>query len=80
MTKMISLLTSVLNIHINLGQNYIINTSEVFMSLETVTVKSLWNKTIKQVGYAQIVIPFNFSSNLNENQTISLRVCFFLII
>lgn len=73
MNKMISLLTSILNIHLNIGQNFFINTSEVFMSLETITMKSIQNKTIKQIGDAQIHIPFN--SYFNLNQTISLRVC-----
>jgi len=35
MNQLISKLTSVLNIHLNIGQQSIINTSEVFMSLET---------------------------------------------
>ncbi len=34
--EIISLLTSALNIHLNIGQNLIINTPEVFMSLETI--------------------------------------------
>jgi hypothetical protein len=77
--EMISLLTSILNIHLNIGQNLTINTSEVFMSLETVTMNSFLNKQIQQVGNAQIHIPTNFTSNLNKNSKISIRVwCFFL--
>ena len=56
-----SLLTSALNFHLNLGQQYTIDTSEVFMSLETMSVQSLHNK-------------MNVSSNLNPNQIISFRV------
>ena len=33
--KIVSLLTSSLNIHLNIGQDLIMNTSDVFMSLET---------------------------------------------
>ncbi len=77
MKEMISLLTETLNIHLNIGQNLTMNTSEIFMSLETIQTQSISNKTIKQVGDALIHIPLNFKSNLNENETISLRVCLF---
>ncbi len=72
---MISLLTSILNIHLNIGQNLTINTSEVFMSLETITIDHLSNKQIQQVGNAQIHIPSNLTSNINKNLSrISIRV------
>jgi Zn finger protein HypA/HybF involved in hydrogenase expression len=77
-TEMISLLTSILNIHLNIGQNLTMNTSEVFMSLETISMNSLSNKKIQQVGNAQIHIPSNFTLNLNKSTTLSIRVCFFL--
>lgn len=75
MNDMISFLTSTLNLHINIGQNSQINTSEVFTSIETLSSKSLSNKIIQQVGNAQIRFPSNF--NLNNNGTISLRVKYF---
>ncbi len=57
------------------------NTSQVFMSLETKTIQSLSNKQIKQVADAQIQLPSNFNSNLTQNSIISIRVrvllCFF---
>jgi hypothetical protein len=71
-SEMIRLLTSVLNIHLNIGLNSTINTSEVFLSLETLSIESLSNKTVKQVGSAQIQIPSNL--HLNKNQTVLLRV------
>ncbi|CAF3897839.1 unnamed protein product [Rotaria sordida] len=71
--KIISLLTSTLNIHLNIGQNLILNTSEVFLSLETISIESLSNKFIQQIGNGQIHFPLNFSLNLNKNATISLR-------
>ncbi len=73
-TSMISLLTSILNIHLNIGQNLTINTSNVFMSLETITMNSLLNKKIQQVENALIHVPSNFTSNINKNTTISIRV------
>ncbi len=72
--EIISLLTSALNIHLNIGQNLIINTPEVFMSLETISFNSIFNKSIQQVGGAKIRIPENFKLNQNQNQTISIRV------
>ena len=75
----VSLLTSTLNIHLNVGQDIAMNTSEVFMSLETRSIESLSNKQIKQVGNAQINIPSNFKSNISNNETVSIRVCFFYL-
>ena len=43
--EMISLLTSSLNLHINLEQQFTINTPQTFMSLERIAVQSLCNKT-----------------------------------
>jgi hypothetical protein len=48
------------------------NTSEVFMSLETILIDSIFNRQIQQVGHAHIRIPKNFK--LDQNQTVSLRV------
>jgi len=75
-TEPVSLITNALNIHLNMGQNLTMNTSSAFMSLETLSIKSLSNKQIQQVGNAQIHIPLNFNSNISNNPTISLRVCF----
>jgi hypothetical protein len=73
-TKIISLLTQALNYHLNIGQNVTINTSSVFMSLETLSIESLSNKEIQQVENVQIRLPSNL--NINQNTTLSLRVCF----
>jgi hypothetical protein len=58
---MILFLTSSLNVYLNLGQNLTINTSQTFMTLETISVQSLENKFVKQVGNAQFQIPSNFT-------------------
>ncbi len=76
-TKTISFLTSSLNIHLNIDQNLIMNTSSLFMSLETMPIESLSNKIIQQVENAQIHLPSNFDSNINNTKTLSLRVCLF---
>jgi len=51
------------------------NTSSVFMSLETTSIASLSNKVIQQVGDAQIRIPSSFTLATNDSTSISLRVC-----
>ena len=73
-SEIISKLTSILNIHLNIGQETIMNTSEVFMSLETRLLNSLSNKQIKQVGNAAIRLPSNFQTNISQNSTVSIRV------
>jgi hypothetical protein len=71
-----SLVTSALNIHLNIGQNLTMNTPEAFMLLETISIKSLFDKQIKQVETAEIHIPSNLTSNLNPSTPVSLRVSF----
>jgi hypothetical protein len=74
MTEVISLLSSSLNIYLNIGQKLIMDTSQVFMSLETKSIESLSNQLVKQVGNAQIQFPSNCNSNLSDNAKISIRV------
>ena len=50
LNQMISSLTSVINLYLNIGQNSTMNTSQVFMSLQTASVQSLANQQIQQVG------------------------------
>ncbi|CAF0948798.1 unnamed protein product [Adineta steineri] len=72
-TQMISLLTSSLNIHINIGQKYLMNTSQSFVSLETISIQSLKDRLVKQIENAQFNIPSNFILNTTSNSSISLR-------
>lgn len=71
-------ITAALNVHLNLGQSLIMNTSEVFMSLETLSMESLSNKLVKQIENAQIRLPFKLTSNISNDTIISLRVRFSL--
>ncbi|CAF4160578.1 unnamed protein product, partial [Adineta steineri] len=73
MNEIISLLTSTLNIHINIGQNLTINTPSAFMWLESISIESVSNRQIQQVGNAQINIPDHFNSNISNNSTVMLR-------
>ena len=70
----LSAITDVLNIHLNIGQSTIINTTAVFISLERATMASLSSKLIKQVGNTQIRMSSIFDSNLTENSSVLLRV------
>ena len=66
--QIIFILTSSLNLHLNLGQNYSIETPQVFLSLQTISLQSLLTR-------------MNLSlSNLNRNQTVSFRVRFSLFL
>ncbi len=53
------------------------NTSQVYMSLETRSMGSLSKKQIKQVGNAKIQLPSNLNTNISSSSPISIRVCFF---
>jgi hypothetical protein len=74
MTKTISLLTSALNIHLNLGQNLIINSSEIFVLLEAMKFESLPNK---QIGNGRICIPLLTPKN---NDAILIRVSLVFVV
>lgn len=75
MNEILSLLSSSMNIHLNMGQHSIINTPNVYLSMEIVSTNGLINKTIEQVGNAQIEFPSELNLSVNENSTISVRVC-----
>ncbi|UJR07107.1 hypothetical protein I4U23_011395 [Adineta vaga] len=71
--KMITLLTSSLRNHLNIGQNFLINTSQVFMSVEKISIDSLSNKLIKQMDNAQIQFPDMIQFDQNNNSAILIR-------
>lgn len=72
-------ITASINVHLTIGQNIIINTTELFVSLESNLAASLSNKTIVPFDGAQIHLPPLFISNLNESDVVSLRVSYFYI-
>ncbi|UJR25703.1 hypothetical protein I4U23_007054 [Adineta vaga] len=73
MKELITLITSSLNIHLNIGQDFIVDTSQVLMSLETKSFESFSNQFNKQIGNGQIQLPLNFNSFLNTNEKVSIR-------
>jgi hypothetical protein len=79
MNELIELLTSSLNIHLNIGQDTKIDTPQIFMSLETTTLTSLSNKLVKQLGNAQIQLPQTFNTNLTDDSKVSIRVHSFFL-
>jgi hypothetical protein len=46
------------------------------MLVETISIKSLFNKSIQQVGTAEIRIPSILTLELNPSTPVSLRVSF----
>ena len=66
-----ALLTSALSTHLNRGQHLIIDTAEVFLSLERVSFENLFNKQIEPV---QIRLPSNFTSIRSNETIVTLRV------
>jgi hypothetical protein len=73
-----SLIVSSLNIHLNLGQNYTLNTSQTLMTLQTISIESLGDRLVQLVGNAQFQIPSNLTLSTTTNSSILLRVCFSL--
>jgi hypothetical protein len=76
-TQTLSLLTSALNIHLNIGQSLLMNTSSVFMSLDITSIQSLSNKLIQQVENAHIQMPSNFQLDSTNHTSITLQVRLF---
>ncbi|CAF4541007.1 unnamed protein product, partial [Rotaria sp. Silwood2] len=56
-SKILSLITAALNIHLNIGQNTMINTSTVFLSSKTASLAALSKKFIQSSGNAYIRVP-----------------------
>jgi hypothetical protein len=76
-TKVFDLLTHAMKIHLNLGQNVQLNSSGVFVRLETVTIDSMKGIEIRTVGEARLRFPNQslLGGNEDVNQYYSLRVC-----
>lgn len=70
-----ALLTSILNIHLNIGQQFLIDTAEVYMWTKITSIKSILHQPIEPMGNARIQIPINFNSNIDQNTRITFRVC-----
>jgi len=74
MNQLISKLTSVLNIHLNTGQKSIINTSEVFMSLEVYSSESQLNSKVLMQTKLEPLASFGNSKSLTANTNVSRSI------
>ena len=70
MNQLMSLLTKGLNLQLNLGQQFRMNTPGVIMSMETLSLQSLAEKEIQFIPNARIRLPTTF----NGTERTSLRV------
>jgi hypothetical protein len=76
-TETLSLITTTLNIQLNIGQSMTMNTTAVFVSLETASIAYLSNKLIQQADNSLIRMPSIFNSSLNTNASVLFRVSLF---
>jgi len=72
MKEVISRLNSILNIHLNVGQQSIFNTSEVFMSLQSETNQT--EKSIRIQSKIEPLASFGNSVNTNVSRSISFSL------
>ena len=72
-TATLNLLTNALKVHLNVGQNITINTSAIFMSLETLSIAALSRRTVYQTEGAHMQLPSIMQINANSTP-ILLRV------
>ncbi|CAF1670733.1 unnamed protein product, partial [Adineta ricciae] len=72
--QIISLLTTSLNTNLNIEQSFVVNTSQVFMSLERRSFQSLLNKQMRAPANAHINLPSTLPISVNNNQTVSIRL------
>ena len=72
-TATLNLLTNALKVHLNVGQNITINTSAIFISLETLSLTALSRRTVYQSEGAHMQLPSIMQINANSTP-ILLRV------
>ena len=80
MNEVSSLLSKSLKIHLNLEQQFTLNTSNVFMSIETLKIESILGKEIPSVGEARLRLPSIWNLSLVEHQRGSLKVRSFVLL
>jgi hypothetical protein len=73
-THTIDSLTAALNLHLNVGQKSMLNTSSLFLSLETMSVSSLMDRLMQPIGQVRLRLPGQLSSSIDLNRVVSLRV------
>ena len=73
-TEVFDLLTRALRIHLNLNQSFQLNSSAVFITVETLKIDSLLNKEIRSIGDARLRFPKHTLLTGNAAEYYSLRV------
>ena len=68
-----SLLTDALNIHLNIGQNFTMNTASTFLSLSKVLMGSLTNRLVSQVQGGHVSLPASLSTNQTPSSPVSVQ-------
>ena len=76
--EVMSLVTKTLQIHLNRGQNLVMNTSSAFISVESISPSSLFEKVIRPVGNTYMRLPSNVILAIDNSTTIAIRVRHFL--
>jgi hypothetical protein len=77
------MITNALNVHLNIEQSTLINTTSIIMSQKIMTMDTLSSQMIKLTENTQISLPEDLFLNSTTNSTISLRVssslCMYLL-
>ena len=73
--KITSLLTQAMIIHLNRVQQWQLNTSSVFISIESLPVGSLSNKDIEPIRDVRMRLPSTLILNTTETESLFIRVC-----
>ena len=74
-SEIMSLLTDALGIHLNLGQNFTVDTASIFLVLGKATMGSLTDRVLSQAGGVQVHMPSLLYSNQTTNSPVLFRVC-----
>jgi hypothetical protein len=80
MNDLTSLLSQGLNIHLNIGQQFNMNTPGVFMFSQALSADALGIKEIHFVDNAPVRLPFTGNRSVNGTERASLRVRFFFLL
>lgn len=70
----ISMITNALNLHLNIEQSFLINTSSIIIFLKKMIIDTLSNQTIYLNDKSQVFLPDDLYFNLTTDSTIVLRV------
>ena len=73
--EIMSLLTDALWIHLNIGQNFTVDASSIFLMLGKAVMGSLSDRVLSQAGSVQVHMPSLLYSNQTTNTPVIFRVC-----